>query len=75
MYLKGVTVANALALAQTNNVVKVDETGTALILCKYTAEQNADIAKMNDTMGGEGFNLTSAGDKFEGNIFKTVMNI
>lgn len=70
LYLKGVTVANALALAQTNNVVKVDETGTALILCKYTAEQNADIAKMNDTMGGEGFNLTSAGDKFEGNIFK-----
>ena len=70
LYLKGVDVANALALAQMGNVVKVDGTGTTLILCKYTAEQKADISKMNDTMGGEGFNLTSAGDKFEGNIFK-----
>ena len=43
-----------------------------LYFCVY-AETTADIAKMNDTMGGEGFALTFDGDdEYENNILKDL---
>ena len=67
LYLLGATTANGLNLTTTGVTLN---NGTAVTLYKYVEEQKADIAKMNDVMGGEGFNLTSKADAFEGNIFK-----
>ena len=67
LYLLGANTANGLNLTTTNVTLS---TGTAVTLYKYVEEQEANIAKMNEVMGGEGFNLTSKADAFEGNIFK-----
>ena len=73
LYAKGTEGANALRLLM-NGTVELGNTdgGINITLYKYTAEQKADIAKMNDTMGGNGFNLSSAANDYEGNIFKNL---
>ena len=52
-------------------------TGTKIILCVYKDEQKADIKKMNDTMGGNGFNLalTADADKYKANNFFEELNL
>ena len=52
-------------------------TGTKIILCVYKDEQKADIKKMNDTMGGNGFNLalTADKDKYKANNFFEELNL
>ena len=77
---------NALTFDHTDAVVKagvtvdnvIDATttpdGTKILLCEYADEQLADIAAMNDKMGGNGFNLTfeDAEDYGDNNFFKDL---
>lgn len=51
--------------------------GTKIFLCVYKDEQLADIDKMNDTMGGNGFNLalTKDADKYKANNFFEELNL
>ena len=65
----GVSVDNGASVLSPN--------GTKIILCVYKDEQKADIKKMNDTMGGNGFNLalTANADKYKANNFFEELNL
>ena len=68
----GVYQAHQLQFKDGGVVLSSQDNDAKLYFCVY-AEQTADIADLNDVMGGEGFALTFDGDdEYENNILKDL---
>ena len=72
LWLYGATASSYVTFG--NNAELTVGTAKRFLLCELAEEQTADIAKMNDTMGGNGFNLTfeDAEEYGDSNIFKDL---